>query len=303
MAIAKKTTPAGAAGPSRVSFNPDTATTGMLDDVDLEITDAATVMFDYNGQQDAQPALCLELTDINGGRHEQYWTCGKAIDWAPTDDQGGFVPLTGKSGFNDSTNIMHLFKSLHEQGGEAILDILNAGDCKQFIGMKAHFIIKTLPKRTGLIRTGKNAEKDPQVLVVSKIHSLPGTTGTGTGATTAPAKAAGKAGTGGGPSPATSKAAGGKANGAVASTSAAAAAAGDNEAVDTELVPAVLASLSENGELQKKDLIKIANDTFNTPELKALRNKAIGRANQPSFMAKLGDNGVTVDGAKLTLSE
>jgi hypothetical protein len=258
----------------RVSFNPNTATSGFLDDVDVEITDAQTCEFDYNGQQAAQPALCLELTDVNGGQHPQYWTCGQAADWAPTEDGASFTPLSGKTGFNDNSNIMILFKSILEAGGDAVIPILDSGDCKRLIGMKAHVMLKKV-QRQGLIRTGKNAEKEPTVLVVSKIHSLPGAD---------TKKPLGKA------TATTAKPAGGKANGAAAEA--------PND-IDSALIAALMEALAENDPLPKKSLLQLASGAFKgTP----LHSKAIARSNSADFLKSLPDNGISFDGAQFSLA-
>jgi hypothetical protein len=278
---------AKSASVQRVSFNPDTATSGFLDDVDVEITDAQTCMFDYQGQQPEQPALCLELTDVNGGEHTQYWTCGKSEDWEPTDDNTGFVAKSGKSGFNKDSNIMHLFSSLLQEGGEAIVNILNAGDCKLFIGLKGHVMTKKLV-RPGLKREGPNAQKEPTVLVFSKITALPGTDSK---------KASAK--------PAAATKAANKPNGAVAATSDPAAAAADASDIDTRLTADLLVALTENdGKLPKKNLLQIASAAFKgTPQ----HSKAIARSNAADFLKQFpkegeSESGILFDGAEFSLA-
>jgi len=279
LATAKKNTSA----PGLVSMAPDTFTTGLFDDADGEITDCQSTVFDWGGAVPADtPAFAIEITDANGSQHTQYYSLGKSEDWEPSEDGRGFVPKSGKSGINRTTNLGMLIESMVECGYP--VENLASGDLKAaFTGLKAHWIIKKT-ERTGLVRAGKNADRPTGVLIVNKIHALPGT------------KSA---------APASKAAVGGKANGAATTaktTAAKPADAGDFDDVDEILVPAVLEALGDaEGGLEKKQLVKIANTVFNTAENKALRNKAIGRANQPGFMAKLEESGVTVDGARLSL--
>ena len=74
MALAQqKKSPSTPTPPQRISLNPDDATHGgLIDDIDIEITDAQSCMWDYNGQQPEGPALAVELTDGNGNAVTQY---------------------------------------------------------------------------------------------------------------------------------------------------------------------------------------------------------------------------------------
>jgi len=282
LATAKKNTPA----PGLVSMAPDSFTTGMFDDQDGTITDCvaatASQAENYTKAPPDTPLFIAEITDVNGSQHKQYWSLGEAADWQPSDDGKGFIPISGKGGINRTSNLGMFLDSLVQEGYPA--ESLASGDLTQLIGLKAHFIVKKTD-RTIVRRDKDEAPKPTGVLIVNKIHALPGT------------KSAS--------APASKAAVGGKANGAATTAKTAAAKpadAGDFDDVDEILVPAVLEALGDaEGGLEKKQLVKIANTVFNTAENKALRNKAIGRANQPGFMAKLEESGVTVDGARLSL--
>lgn len=284
MAIAQraKATPAAPPAPVRVSLNPDSATHGgLIDDIDVEITDAQTALYDYGGQSDSGevPVLAVEFTDVNGKAEIQYYSLGKAEDWAPTEDGSGFVALSGKTGFNDSTNIMRFFKSLVEQGFPS--DKLDEGDVKVLIGLKAH-VNQTVVERTGLVRTGKNAARPPQVLLVTKIHHLPGAKGT------APVKAA--AGT---------KAAGGKANGAAAAATTTASAGDDIDAKVTEVLQA---ALMENSPIAKKDIGKLVFQALTAEKLPTAQvNKHVMRSGAADFLKSLAEIGIGFDGKELSL--
>lgn len=273
-AVSKATPPQ----PQRVSLNPDTATQGFLDDVDVEFTDALAVMWDYNGQQPEGPALCVEMTDVNGGQHIQYYSAGKAEDWGVTEDNTGFTAISGKTGVNAQTNLMKFMESLTAAGFPK--ETLDQGDVKAIVGTKCH-INQVVQERKGLIRTGKNADRPSTLLLVSKIHSLPGAD--------APAKGVAK---GKAAAPAATKAAGGKPNGAAAATAAA-------DDIDSVLIAKLTEALAENDPLPKKSLLQIASGAFKgTPQ----HSKAIARSNSPEFLKSLGESGISYDGAQFSLA-
>lgn len=287
MAIAQKAKAAAAPpAPARVSLNPESATHGgLIDDIDIEITDAQTALYDYGGasEQGDVPVLAVEFTDVNGKAEIQYYSVGKAEDWAPTEDGTGFFSTSGKTGFNDSTNIMRFFKSLVEQGFPA--DKLDEGDVKVLIGLKAH-VNQVVVERKGLVRTGKNADRPPQVLLVTKIHHLPGGKSTGM-----PAKAG-----------AVKTAVGGKANGAAASTPAAAAATADG--IDAKVAEILNNALVETGEaIAKKDIGKTVFKALTAEGLPPVQvNKHVTRSNAADFLAGLEEAGMVFDGKQLALA-
>ena len=265
--------------PTRVSLNPDTATQGFLDDVDVEFTDALAVMWDYNGQQPEGPALCVEMTDVNGGQHIQYYSAGKAEDWGVTEDNTGFTAVSGKTGVNSQTNLMKFMDSMVQAGFPK--EILDQGDVKAIVGVKAH-INQVVQERKGLIRTGKNADRPSTLLLVSKIHSLPGADTASKPAT----KAAGKpvAGT---------KAASGKPNGAAAAITTAA------DDIDSVLIAKLMEALAETDPLPKKSLLQLASGAFKgTPQ----HSKAIARSNSSEFLKSLPESGISFDGAQFSLA-
>lgn len=277
MALAAQQKKPAAPAVTYISLSPDDATQGgLIDDIDVEITDAATCEWDYNGQQEAGPALAIEFTDPNGATHAQYYSAGKAIDWSPTENGEGFQAVSGKTGFNNSTNLMKFFTSLVEAGYPK--ESLAAGNVKVLIGLKCH-INQVVQERKGLVRTGKNADRPTTALLVTKIHSLPG----------ADTKSASKAAT-------TTKAAvGGKANGKAAPTPA----ADVNDEIDTTLTEKILEALAETDPLPKKSLLQIASAAFKgTPS----HAKAIGRVNQADFIKSLAESGITTNGAEFSLA-
>jgi hypothetical protein len=289
-------TPDAAAGVAFVSLNPDTfGVGGLIDDIDVEITDALAVLWDYNGQQAAGPALAVEYTDVNGAAHIQYYSCGKAEDWMPHDSGEGFVAVSGKTGFNNNTNIGMLFASLVTAG---FPKEHMTGNVKVIVGLKCH-VLQQVTERKGLIRTGKNADRPSSVLLVSKIHQLPaGMGGAGVGATATAAA----------PRQATTQATAAAAAAATHVNGAAAGAGGGGSDLDAELQGYLQTALLELPEgqssIEKKDIVKIvfkkSNEAGKTaPE----RNKAVIRAGQQDFLTGLGAAGIAYSGTEISLAE
>ena len=289
--------------PQLVSCSIDNFSTGLIDDIDVEITDAQTCEWDYNGTQPPGPALCLELTDVNGQQHVQYWSAGKADDWSPSEDGRGFIAVSGKTKISNSSNLFHLVESL--VNNDVPNDLFAAGDFKALIGLKGHVEQKTL-ERKGLIRTGKNADRPSQVLVFTKVDSLPGAEPPAK-TTTGKAAARPAAGKQAQAAPAQTKAAaGGRANGAAAqapATQAAAQAGGDD--VDAEIAEALVAALAERGDsIPKKEIGKIVFAAFSGGDAK-VRNHAVARSNDAAFLKSkpLTDQGVVFDGTAIAMAE
>lgn len=274
-----------AAGVAFVSLNPDNAVQGgLIDDVDVEITDALAVLWDYNGQQAEGPALAVEYTDVNGAQHIQYYSCGKPEDWMPHASGEGFVPVSGKTGFNNNTNINMLMDSLVKAGfpKEGL-----TGNVKVLIGTKCH-VLQHVTERKGLIRTGKNADRPSSVLLVSKIHQLPEGVGTGGGQQAASA-----------PTPAQAPTATvGRPNGAAP---AAAAAGGD---LDADIQGWLVEALVETPVIEKKDIVKIVFQAANKAGRSAAdRNKAVIRAGQQDFLTGLSAVGILYSGTEISLAQ
>lgn len=167
-----------------VSLKPSTFVEGggLVDDVDATITDAKWLTWDYNGQSNVVvPALAVALTLQDGTVQEQYYSCGKLEHFKPSKDDrtpapdndcmGDYlVPVTDKTGIASSSNAGKFFASLVNAGYPE--DKLDGPISKVLNGLTAHFK-REVVKRTGLVRTGKNADRDQTVLVVSKVIKLP----------------------------------------------------------------------------------------------------------------------------------
>lgn len=153
-----------------VSLKPSKAitVTGLLDDVDVKITEAKFQMFDYGGSTQPVPALKLALDAMDGSSPlEQYWSMGKATDWMPSDDGKELVPIGRATELTDSTNGMILLTSLINAGfPESKLD----DDISILEGLECHINRVAAPTRKGL---QNDKGKDKTILTITKIIKLP----------------------------------------------------------------------------------------------------------------------------------
>ncbi|HXN71605.1 MAG TPA: hypothetical protein VN861_03520 [Candidatus Acidoferrales bacterium] len=297
-AAAKKAAPPSPPKPARMSMNPDTFTSGgLINDVDGNITDAGTVQWDMNGQVDpTTPFLAVEITDDNGTAHTQYYSAGKPEDLQPEESHEGFISPSGKSGINNSTNLGMFLASLVDNGFPK--EMLDDGNLKVIIGTRAHFLQKAV-ERTGLIRTGKNAQRPSTVLLVSKIHSLPGAD------TVAPAKSPTKPAVGAKPGAAATVS--GKPNGKAVGHAAAAAAATTtapaSDIDDADLYSALRGGIPEGETIQVKEIAKLVFGYYNENGMDKLANKAVARSATQAFRSTLNDNGFVYEPPTLGLAE
>lgn len=280
MALATGKASRTSSAPKLVSMSPDAFTFGLIDDVDIEITDAACATAaqaeNYNSDDTEAPLFLVEMTDVNGAQHNQYYSLGKSDDWAPSEAGDGFISVSGKTSINATTNLGMFLKSLVENGFPT--DVLATGNLKSIIGTKCHVMMKQTDRKS-LVRANRDPNKVTGVLLVSKIHSLPG----------ADTKTAGKAG-----GKATA-AVGGKTNGKAAPAATAAA----NDDIDTVLVEKLTEALAETDPLPKKALLQLASGAFKgTPQ----HSKAIARSNNADFLKNLGESGINFDGAQFSLA-
>jgi len=161
-----------------VSLNPADAieVAGIIDDVDVRLTNCRFCEWDYNGKFVTNPkcAMAIDLQSLEEDAQDeepitQYWNMGDAADWKPSEDGkspagvGTRIVSTGNVEFlNASTNGMKLFQSLVDAGFPA--DDLG-DDLAALEGLAVH--VKRVPsKRKGLERTDGRPDT---VLVVSAI--------------------------------------------------------------------------------------------------------------------------------------
>jgi hypothetical protein len=165
------------------SLNPDDFISGgLLDDVDATWKNVMFEMYNYGGKSD--PAPCLGADLVTGAEIKaedvvrQYWSCGSADNWEPSEDGARLVPVGGDTELRKSTNLFMLLKSLKEAGFP--MAQLADGNVTVLNGLKAHMRRIDAPKRGGMApqsprrgRDGKEYEKENKVLCVEKIIALP----------------------------------------------------------------------------------------------------------------------------------
>jgi hypothetical protein len=165
------------------SLNPDDFIAGgLLDDVDATWKNVMFEMYNYGGKSD--PAPCLGADLITGAEIKpedvvrQYWSCGSAENWEPSEDGARLVPVGGDTELRKSTNLFMLLKSLKEAGFP--MAQLADGNVTVLNGLKAHMRRIDAPKRGNMPvqsprrgASGKEYERDNKVLCVEKIIALP----------------------------------------------------------------------------------------------------------------------------------
>jgi hypothetical protein len=257
----------------------------LIDNIDVTITDALAVEWDYNGNAPMGPALAVEFTDANGAQHIQYYSAGKAEDWRPHESGEGFETVSGKTGFDQNCNLSKLMISLVEAGfpKEHL-----TGSVKVLIGTVCH-VVQVAQQRAGLIRTGKNQDRPYQTLLVSKIHKLPDGVGVSGSTGVAQVQAAPAA------TVAAPAANAPKPNGA-------AGVVGDS--LDAEMQGWLVEALMENPVIAKKEIVKIVfKKAGETGKSTQERSKAVIRAGQPDFLAGLAGAGISYTGDQITMAE
>ena len=176
-----------------VSLKPSDAQAGggvleALNDTDAVIKQCRVVLWNYNNQT-IHPAPFLSVTYgfEDGSEFEQKYKGGDAKFLVPSQDGKEFVPVdpnADRTGLPDGCNALIW-----------LTDIVNAGfpehligrDVSVFEGTKIHLNVKPQPKREGL-KQDPNKNKD--ILVVTRIHSLPGQNVAGKAAAKGKTKAA-----------------------------------------------------------------------------------------------------------------
>jgi hypothetical protein len=151
-----------------VSLKPsDQQQGGILDDVDVTFTECSFVEYDYNGKVD-KPTLALKVV-MNDGEadHVEYFSAGDLARFQPSEDGKYVVAVAGAKGLNSNSNCGIFLKSLVDMG---FPEDRVTGKVDVFEGINAHVNRIAQPKRSGLQRT---SEREPTVLVVTKIHKMP----------------------------------------------------------------------------------------------------------------------------------
>jgi hypothetical protein len=173
---AKQKKEAEAQAAKAVSLNPDDMAEGggLLDNIRATITDAKFVMTNYQGKsQIMRPAAHLTLTEIVDGEElvhdDQFWSCGKAEDWMPSDDGKYLIPTGMKKQIHKSSNFGMFLVSALDCGFPG--DKFDS-DISFLIGTEAHFHQIVVADR-GKTKTKDGKEYDAQVMCLAEIFKFP----------------------------------------------------------------------------------------------------------------------------------
>lgn len=165
-------------GSQGVSLKPSDAQAGggileAVNDTDAVIKACRFTLWNYNNPSiAASPFLSVTYGFDDGSDFEQKYKCGDAKFLVPSQDGKEIVPVdpsTDRTGLPDGCNALIW-----------LTDIINAGfpehlvgrDVSVFEGARVHLNVKPQPKRPGLANQDPTKNKD--ILVVTKIHALPG---------------------------------------------------------------------------------------------------------------------------------
>ena len=272
---------------------------GLFDDIDVTILDAAFCDWDYNGQVPMPVLACgIQFQDDNGATYDHYCSTGDPDpsgnrNFEASEDGAFAIPVGSRAMLGRDSNFGQFMQTLLQAGFPQ--DMLADGSVKHLIGTKVHVLRVPAPgSRKGLIRTGKNAEREQTVLTVTKIIALPGAqvavSVRNAPKTHPPARAAAA-------QPAAAPRLG-KANGQAGAAATATAAAGGDDEVDTLAADTLLQVLAESGgSLIKKEIPPKVLQSLKGNPLKA---KVVSRVYQDAFLETV--EGITYDGATITLA-
>lgn len=156
----------------RVSMNPDTYTQGgLIGNVDVRITYAKYVRWDYNGKAAQEsPALLVKLLPLDGTgvEAEQYLSCGALKDFQPSEDGEWLETVSddSPSGMRNSTNLAHWNNAL---AGLGIAKNKMDGSAQFYVGFELHVVRQKAPAGS----SGTDMKEDREILVPSKLLKAP----------------------------------------------------------------------------------------------------------------------------------
>jgi hypothetical protein len=157
-----------------VSLCPDDMTEGggLLNNVRVMITAARFEMTNYGGRaQMMKPAALLVLEEPDGTVHEdQWWSCGKAEDWMPSDDGKYLIPTGLQKQINKSSNFGMLMQSFMDCGFKA--DKFSA-DINFLVGTEFHLQQVVAEGRDKVKSKDGTKEYEPTVPCAAEIFKFP----------------------------------------------------------------------------------------------------------------------------------
>lgn len=161
-----------------ISLRPSTFSAGgsLIDDVDVTITRARFCLYDFEGKADTD-ALCLGVTfqDGDGTDHVQYYSSGDKQYFVPSEDpkqpdnSGKELVQVGEKGsLNGGTNAALFLTSLINAGFDE--SQVDSGDVSVIEGVNVHVNRVPQPKRNNLPKRPGQSDREPTVLLVTRIN-------------------------------------------------------------------------------------------------------------------------------------
>lgn len=137
---------------------------GLIDDVDAEITDMRAELYDFNGQQQVSTCLKLSLRPVTGEDvHTEYYRVGDPNKIQPDEDGLGCGPAPGSNakGYNSRSKAGRLLEAFSDILGDATPARFDG-----FRGMVVHFDRKPFDM-TGIKR--ESGAKDVTILLPTRV--------------------------------------------------------------------------------------------------------------------------------------
>lgn len=156
-------------------YNPEEYTTGgLLDDANVTILEADYCMFDYQGKAASPvPALHIKMKDEDGEEHDQYWSCGNADSFRPTEDGTGLDPIGRRSTLVKTANAALFFTWLF---GKADFPMDKISDDERgigvLVGMECH-VVRVKGNTKMKRKDSRGEDQDLEVLVIDEISTFP----------------------------------------------------------------------------------------------------------------------------------
>lgn len=152
------------------------ASTGLIDDIDVIITRARFVLYDYEGKADKDAlVLRVDMKDGDGGEHVQYYSAGDTVYFVPSEDpkhpdESGkeLVKVGEKDAINSGCNFAIFMSSFVNAGFDE--GSLDSGDISVIEGQSVHVNQVPAPKRGNLPKRPGQSDREKTILIVTRIN-------------------------------------------------------------------------------------------------------------------------------------
>jgi hypothetical protein len=145
---------------------------GLLDDFDATLTNTLFKLWAYPNSGNVTVAMVSSMVLDNGDKYEGMWSVGDPEQYNIVNDGKGLESKRGTTGTVDSSNFsMFTRELLNADTEQKCMKALTENNIGLLDGLKAHWIRKAQPDRTGLKKTD---DRDRTTLVPEKIINYPG---------------------------------------------------------------------------------------------------------------------------------